>query len=689
VHLEEFWITFSFFSSSNLITTDTTRIFGPVIRRASAPVIRRQPQEEGRVMATRRVLPALGLLWLSGCLFHVREQVDEAALSMAAHGFDLAPAASSTAPGEKKSELPPPRELPSEPGKPGDNGKPGGKSMTQFADRDVQTTGWLQEKKDAGVKDILPPMLTIPERIPGSEAKLLPLPKDKEKRAAEVRRRYPPLPGLPDYPRGEPGPGGTPYTLAELHRIAVEHSPAIREALADVETARGNMLQAGMYPNPNFGLEYDPSNNGSTAAVYGVYFEQLIKTGGKLKLAVAAAMKSLENSELAVKRARSDLATAVRTAYFNHLVAREAVEVNYALAKFTDEIYRLQANMLLIGFAAAYEPAALRASARQARLAYRQAIETYIYTWRQLAAAVGIRDLPLSEVAGQVDQLIPRYDFNRALAHVLQNHTDLLIAQNSIDMQKYNLKAAQVTPIPDIDARFTVQRELALAPFNWIHSLQFGIVLPIWDQNKGAILAAEGTLAHALYEPKRVELTLTTGLAGAFATYRNNVDALEAYRREVLPDLVLFYRGVYDRRRIDPNAQFGDLVAAQSQLVTAVTTYLTTLGSMWSSVIALADYLQIDDLFQLGKPEPLPPLPRLQPQLPGPNAGPGCPAATAGPAQTILPTTPIVVPAAPPAVPALKGTALPPIGSNSGAGEQRQYPWKLPVAPSAPLAGSN
>jgi cobalt-zinc-cadmium efflux system outer membrane protein len=394
-----------------------------------------------------------------------------------------------------------------------------------------------------------------------------------------------------------------------LHHIAVENSPTIRQALADVETARGNMLQASMYPNPSVGWEADPSNNGSTAGVQGIYFEQLIKTAGKLKLQTAAAMKDLENAELALKRARSDLATAVRSAFFAFLVARETVEVTQALARFTDEIYRLQANLLQVGFAAAYEPAALRAQAYSARLAHRQAIETYIYAWKQLAAAVGVRDLPLGQVAGQVDQLIPRFDFNASLAHVLRNHTDVLIARNGIDKQRYNLKFAQVTPIPDVDVRFTVQKEFALAPFNWIHTLQFGIVLPIWDQNKGAVLAAEGTLARALQEPKRVELTLTNGLASAFASYRTTLDALEAYRKEILPDQVLAYRGVYDRRRIDPNAQFGDLVAAQTALAASVTTYLTTLGSLWSAIITLSDYLQTDDLFQLGTPEPLPPLP--------------------------------------------------------------------------------
>jgi cobalt-zinc-cadmium efflux system outer membrane protein len=620
----------------------------------------------------------MGFLLLSGCLYHVREQTDQVALDLARHAFDAAPEAGPAPALAADAGGPtlPPKELPAD--KAGAAAKA---AVRMLPDWDVQTTRYLQAPEGSSLKEILPPRLNIPERIPGAEAPAIQLPEERAKRAAYVRRIYPPLPELPGYPKGDLGPGGKPYTLMDLQRMAVAMSPTVRQAAADVETARGNMIQAGMYPNPNLGWEMDPSNNGETSGVQGFYLEQLIKTAGKLKIAVAANQKLLDNSELALKRARSDLATAVRGAYFGVLVSRETVEVTRALAQFTDEIYRLQANLLAIGFAATYEPAVLRSSANAARLAYRQAVEGYVYNWKQLAAAVGVRDLPLSELSGSLEAHVPRYDYHQALAHVLEHHTDVLTAKNVIEAQRYNLKGAQVVPVPDVDVRFTVQKEVALAPFQWVNTLQFGIVLPIWDQNKGAVLAAEGALARALQEPVRVELNLTNTLAGAFATYRNNLDALESFRKEILPDQVRFYRGVYERRRIDPNAQFGDLVAAQAQLVTSVTTYLTTLGAVWTSVVALADVLQTDDLFQMGQPVELPPLPKMVlPPFVLPGAAQGGPAfpPRAADLPRALPDSPAAarlaaadaadggpqqagLPAAPAAAPALPAPALAPL----------------------------
>ena len=76
---------------------------------------------------------------------------------------------------------------------------------------------------------------------------------------------------------------------------------------------------------------------------------------GKLRLATAASQMAFDNAELALKRARSDLSTQVRNAYFGVLVAKETVRVNRAVADWTDQIYLFQEKLLEAGTAALYE----------------------------------------------------------------------------------------------------------------------------------------------------------------------------------------------------------------------------------------------------------------------------------------------------------------------------------------------
>jgi cobalt-zinc-cadmium efflux system outer membrane protein len=380
---------------------------------------------------------------------------------------------------------------------------------------------------------------------------------------------------------------------------------------SDVEAAKGNYQQASAYPNPTVGYEATPNGNLTSPGAQGVYVDQVIKTGGKLKLQAAAAQMDLKNAELAYKRARSDLATQVRTAYYAYLVAQETVRINRTLAKFTDEIFRLQAELLAAGQAASHEPAALRAQAFTIRLAYKQSIVNYAYAWKQLVATIGLPQLPLSTVEGRIDRAIPYYDYDKIKAIVLKQHTDVLVARNTREKSLFQLKSAQVTPVPDVEVRADLLHDFTLAPFNTFHTFSVSVPLPVWDLNKGNIRAATAGVVRASEEPHRVEVNLINGLASAYAAYQTNLDAVEYYRRDILPDQVRYYRGVFERRKIDPNASFGDIVNAQQNLTSTVTAYLGVLGQLWTSVVNVADYLQTDDLYQLGTPKDLPELPNF------------------------------------------------------------------------------
>ena len=166
---------------------------------------------------------------------------------------------------------------------------------------------------------------------------------------------------------------------------------------------------------------------------------------------------------------------------------------------------------------------------------------------------MGLRQLPLSDVEGQVDRLVPYYDYDVILAHVLRNHTDVLTARSTLQGARDSLKLAQITPVPDVEVRADVWKETTIMPLQYYHAISVGIPLPLWDKNKGNIRAAASALVRAAEGPHAVEVTLTTGLAAAYAPYKTNLAAVEYYRRNILPRQVQYYRGVFERRKIDPS----------------------------------------------------------------------------------------------------------------------------------------
>ncbi|HKI31305.1 MAG TPA: TolC family protein [Gemmataceae bacterium] len=493
-----------------------------------------------------------------------------------------------------------------------------------------------------------PHQLFVPPELPGADAP--PIEKMSEEpaeKARQLKALYPPLPPLPAIPRPALGPVGRPLSLADLQSLGETYSPAVKGAYAAVEAANGAARQAGAYPNPTLGYEHDTVETGS-AGYPGFFIDQVIKTGDKLKLQEAAATMDLLNARLALRRARTDLAYQVRGAYFAVLVAQENMRVSEALYRFTNEIYTIQIDIVkTAGLAAGYEPMQLRPLALQARLAFLQARNQYLASWKQLAAAMGLPDMPPSELQGRVDLPVPVFDHDAVVAR-LDRHTDVLTAYNTIQKAKYQLEFAKVTPLPDVDVRLLVQKDYTTPPNQISHSFQMTLPVPVWDQNKGAIHQAEWLLRQVSVGPDQARNALITTLADAFNRYQTARETVAITRQQVR-DQVRAFRRIYDRWHLLPaDVKFGDVVTAEQTLATYIAAYVTALGQQWQAVVDVANLLQTDDLFQVAPHEEVFPVPDLEP-LPPPviikppslpcAAAPDAVAAPAAPQPTVVPAT--------------------------------------------------
>jgi cobalt-zinc-cadmium efflux system outer membrane protein len=455
--------------------------------------------------------------------------------------------------------------------------------------------------------------LEVPPGLPGAGTPPITtkFPEDPVLKRLEIQRMFPPLPPGPKLRPPAPGPEGRPMTLSDLQRLAAIYSPNIKAARAALEAAKGAAKQAGAYPNPTFFFEQDTVGTGP-GGYEGLGVNQLVKTANKLKLQQAAAMMDVLNAQLALKRAYTDLSYQVRTNYFAVLVALEGIKINQALYEFTDEIYRYQVDLVEGQQSAPYEAVQLRPLAIQARFNLIQAQNQYLASWKQLAAALGLRDMPPTEVVGRVDMPIPVYDYKDVLGRVLANHTDVRTAYNTLERARYTLQFAKVTPIPDVAMNVLLQKDYTAPPNLIVHSLQFAFPLPVWDQNVGNVKAAEGNLAQAEAGPKQARNNLVQLLADAFnryETYRENT----AIAMQQVRDQVRVYPILHERRNVDfANVGFGDLVVAQQTLAGFIAGYVTALGLQWTAVADVANLLQTDDLFQVGTQQEMAPVPDLR-----------------------------------------------------------------------------
>ena len=248
----------------------------------------------------------------------------------------------------------------------------------------------------------------------------------------------------------------------------------------------------------------------------------------------------LRNAELALRAARYDLATQVRNNYFAVLVAVENVKVSRALAELAENSYRIQIGRVRAAEAAPYEPLLLRVQAVQNRASLVQAQQAHAAAWRKLVAVLNWPELPLTPLVGSVDAPAPQISYQAALDRLLTCHTSLAVARNTIEKTRYQLEVARRTPvIPNVDVSAVLQHDYTTPPFNTVWSLNVGAPLPVWDQNRGNIMAAEAALIRASADVDRAANDLRNQLADAYNNYVTNEVTLKYYRTDMIVDQVL------------------------------------------------------------------------------------------------------------------------------------------------------
>jgi cobalt-zinc-cadmium efflux system outer membrane protein len=474
--------------------------------------------------------------------------------------------------------------------------------------------------------------LEIPADLPGADAHPIELSSDSTRRHEEIEQIFGMLPNVVET-RVRNSQEGLHYSLAQLQAMAISTNPVLVQADAQITTARGAALQAGLHPNPVIGYEADTVGSGGTPNYHGGYVNTVIKTPGKLDLAESAANVDVWNADLMRKKIQVELVTQVRGAYYAALIARENVKIAEALVAFTDSVYRNQVDRLKGGLVSASEPVQLRALAVQARTALAQARNRYDAAWRQLAASVGIPDLPPGYLEGDADIAVESIDYDKTLAYMLANHTDVQAAHNSEIQARTNLRLQELNVTPDLLFYMALQKDYTTGPvYRATYNMQIGVPVPIFDRNQGNILNAQGVLLRSAHEAPRVRNDLANKLADAIERYENARNLTELYQANILPDQARAFRGLYERHQQQPDVVgFVDVVNAQQTLLSSINTYINTLALRWGALTDIGALLQIESiegiqaLLETGAPIPVNPevrddLPTLLPE-PAPPRG--------------------------------------------------------------------
>jgi outer membrane protein, heavy metal efflux system len=393
-------------------------------------------------------------------------------------------------------------------------------------------------------------------------------------------------------------PGG-PATLDELLVLALSYHPELKSAQANIESARGRMIQAGLYPNPAFGPNL--SELGDTDNRWGepgVRLTLTIVTMHKLRLAKAAGAHAVEAADWQALTRWYTVVTRVRGAYFELLTAMREIDTMRKIVKTSEEALQVAQTLEKTGFGA--RPDVLRASVELEQNRLRQEVsQRRVEAAREnLLTMLGRPPLALGPIENQVPELEqppPDYDWMTMLKSMHESSSELQEARALVAQNNKLVKKAHADAVPN----YTV----ALIPFyeasthNMRGELIVQVPLPIFDRNQGNIHSAKAELVRSHNDERQVELRLTERLTAAYQRYLVARRQADSYQKNIVSQaresLRLIETGYKSQ---DRKYDYTAVLQAQQVFFQAQLAQTQALGELWRAVVDLAAILQQDNL---------------------------------------------------------------------------------------------
>ena len=367
-------------------------------------------------------------------------------------------------------------------------------------------------------------------------------------------------------------------TLAEIEQLALAYHPALREAESLVRAARGNWLQVGLRPNPEIGYSASEIGSEGSAGQQGAIVGQEFVTAGKLGLSRAVASREVAAAEQRLARARLQVLTTARVAYFEVLAAERAVALAGQLKEIAEQAVRVSELRLRIEDISRAALLQSQVEGESAALLEVQAVNRRAAAWRRLATVIGIEGQTPQPIDDVLQRPLPEIDWQTTRERLLAASPELAELRYEVERARMAVARASAGRIPNVDVQAGVARDTASD--DTIASVQVSMPVPIFDRNQGAIAQACGELAAAQAAIEQRRLALEQRLAATFRDYQTARERLVRYTQSILPtareSLELINQG-YEQGELE----FLQVLTVQKTYAETNLAYLQDLESAW------------------------------------------------------------------------------------------------------------
>lgn len=324
-------------------------------------------------------------------------------------------------------------------------------------------------------------------------------------------------------------------TLADLEQMAIAANPSVARSAALVQAARGKWVQAGLPPNPSVGYEGQQIGSRGLAEQDGVFIQQEIVRGGKLRLSREEAAQEIFKAEHQLAAQQQRVLTDVRVAYYQVLTAERQEKLTSELRDIATEAVKVAEALLKGGEVGRVDIAQAQLEVGNAEILAQNAKNRYAAAWRNLATVVGDPNLAPQSLDGDLDEKRAEHIWENSRQRLLSSSPEIAAAMTEIERARWALQRAYVEKVPNVTLQGLV---------NWRDNgiggrsdggITVGVPLPLWNRNQGGIVQAQGQVAAAERSLDQLELSLENRLVPVFERYANALNQVNKYRSQLLP----------------------------------------------------------------------------------------------------------------------------------------------------------
>ena len=337
---------------------------------------------------------------------------------------------------------------------------------------------------------------------------------------------------------------GSALTIEQAVVAALRNNLDLRAASYEVDKARGRLLQAGLWPNPELELSTTTdrtfSNEGERATAAG--FQQAFPISGRLRFAKRVSRVDVAQAMAEIRNRERLLIGDVQRDFLNVLLLRQQIAANREFAGLNREFVDVLEERLKRAEVSEVDVNLARVELQRFGVESAQLESDLVARELSLKLRMGLPPEAPVSVEGNVEALAAKFRPEKYQTTMVVNRPDLRQTELGIDRAAAEARLARAEAWADWTLGTEYESERRVDDPTGLKSEQFlgfkiSIPIALWNRNQGRVYEHQAASEQARQQFEAQRLSIRSEIATALARALKLRDAVGNYRRDLLPAL--------------------------------------------------------------------------------------------------------------------------------------------------------